>query len=47
MLYSLFINDLLVEMEKRRFGVSIGQIYCGILAYAVWFPPQLMGYSLW
>ena len=40
LIYSIYINDLLVEMESQHLGVCIGQLYCGILAYAVWLPPQ-------
>lgn len=31
--YSIFINDLLVELKKQELGVSIGPIYSGVLAY--------------
>ena len=34
MLYSLFVNDLLVTLEQSGLGVKIGNVYCGAPMYA-------------
>ena len=34
LLYSLFVNDLLVELEQSGLGVKMGNIFCGAPIYA-------------
>ena len=34
LLYSLFVNDLLVELEHSGLGVRIGSVFCGAPMYA-------------
>jgi len=34
LLYSLFVNDLLVTLEQSGLGVKIGNVYCGAPMYA-------------
>ena len=34
LLYSLFVNELLVTLEQSGLGVKIGSVYCGALMYA-------------
>jgi len=34
LLYSLFVNDLLVTLEQLGLGVRIGNVYCGAPMYA-------------
>ena len=32
--YATFVNDLLTILESHKLGISIGSVYCGVLAYA-------------
>ena len=34
LLYSLFVNDLLVKLEQSDLGVRIGSVFCGAPMYA-------------
>ena len=33
-LFSFFLNDLLISLEKSRFGTYIGRLFTGVVAYA-------------
>ena len=34
LLYSIYLNDLLVELQQSNLGARIGEVYCGAPAYA-------------
>ena len=34
LLYSIYLNDLLIELQQSKLGAKMGEIYCGAPAYA-------------